>query len=268
MTIFHSIILGVIEGLTEFLPISSTAHLILAGEWLKIPVSEFLKTFTISIQLGAIVAVVVLYWKKIWSSWSLILKISAAFITTAIIGLLLYEIVKNYLMENVPLIAGALLVGGLAIIILEKYYSKKTSVEKKSVSATNELASLSYKQAISIGACQSLGMIPGVSRSAATILGGLGLGISRKSIVEFSFLLAIPTMVAATGLDLYENQELLNNLSGSDITVWTIGFITAFVTAIIGIRFFIKFIQKNNFTPFGWYRIALGLTVIAWLLMR
>ena len=280
MTIFHSLILGIIEGLTEFLPISSTAHLILAGEWLKIPASEFLKTFTISIQLGAILAVVILYWKKIWSSWSLIFKIGAAFATTAIIGLALYKVVKNYLMENIPLIAGALLIGGLAIIVLEKYYSKKIMNNRnREADSHNEeteapiipekdLSAISYKQAVTIGAYQSLAMIPGVSRSAATILGGLSLGISRKNIVEFSFLLAIPTMAAATGLDLYASRGLLGGLSGQDLIVWIIGFITAFITAIIGIRFFIRFIQKNDFAPFGWYRIILGVIIGAWLFLK
>jgi undecaprenyl-diphosphatase len=272
MTILHSLILGIIEGLTEFLPISSTAHLILASVWLKIPTTEFLKTYTISIQLGAILAVVVLYWKKIWSSWDLIFKIGAAFITTSIIGLALYKVVKNYLFEDIPLIAGALLIGGAAIIILEKYYAKKRA--NKDISVTNQLNPepdlniISYKQSITIGACQALAMIPGVSRSAATILGGLGLGLSRKNIVEFSFLLAIPTMAAATGLDLYASRELLSGLNGQELTVWVVGFITAFITAIIGIKFFIKFIQKNNFAPFGWYRIILGAAVILWLFLK
>lgn len=273
MTIFHGLILGLIEGLTEFLPISSTAHMIIASAWLKIPTTEFLKTFTISIQLGAILAVVILYWKTIWSSWSLIFKIGAAFITTSIIGLALYKVVKSYLLENIPLIAGALLVGGLAIIVLEKYYSKKNTSGHSKWTETSqktevELNSMTYQQAIAIGACQSLAMVPGVSRSAATILGGLSLGISRKNIVEFSFLLAIPTMAAATGLDLYESRELISGLSGQDLIVWAVGFITAFITAIIGIKFFIKFIQKNDFEFFGWYRIILGASVIIWLYLK
>ncbi|MFA7088001.1 MAG: undecaprenyl-diphosphatase UppP [Patescibacteria group bacterium] len=272
MTIFNSLILGIIEGLTEFLPISSTAHLILAADWLKIPDSDFLKTFMISIQLGAILAVVILYWRKIWSSWNLIFKIGAAFIATSILGLALYKIVKNYLMENIPLIAGALLVGGLAIILLEKYYSRKNPEKineqaKISIPENKELENISYKQAVKIGICQSLAMIPGVSRSAATILGGLILGISRKNIVEFSFLLAIPTMLAATGYDIYKSRETLNILTGEDLIVWLIGFITAFITAIIGIKFFIKFIQKNNFAPFGWYRIIIALIVLAGLII-
>lgn len=268
MTILHSLILGLIEGLTEFLPISSTAHLILAGQWLRIPSSEFLKTFEISIQLGAILAVVILYWKKIWSSWNLIFKISAAFITTSVIGLALYKIVKNYLMENNYLIGGTLLAGGIVIILFEKYYSKKQKTQ--SALATNNdrsLDTMTYQQATIIGACQSLAMVPGVSRSAATIIGGLSLGLKRADIVEFSFLLAIPTMIAATGLDLYKSREALNLLSSGDLMVWTIGFIVSFITAIIGVKFFIKFIQKNDFSFFGWYRIALGLIVFIWLFL-
>lgn len=267
MTILHGFILGLIEGLTEFLPISSTAHLVLAGEWLKIPSSEFLKTFEISIQLGAILAVVVLYWKKIWSSWNLIWKIGAAFIPTAVIGLIFYKIVKN-LLDNNYVVAGALLIGGLILIFFEKYYSEKNSGKELANQSAHEnrLENISYRQAVIIGVCQSLAIIPGVSRAAATIIGGLSLGVSRKNIVEFSFLLAIPTMIAATGLDLYKSRALLSVLSGHDLLVWLIGFAVSFFTAIIGVRFFIKFIQKNNFTPFGWYRVALGLVILAWLL--
>lgn len=268
MTIIHGLILGIIEGLTEFLPISSTAHLILAADWLRIPFSEFLKTFEISIQLGAILAVVVLYWKKIWSSWGLIGRIGAAFIPTAIIGLTFYRIVKNYLMDNNYIIAGALLLGGVILILFEKYYSRKnTSITQSAGEAGTELQSISYKQALSVGLFQSLAIIPGVSRAAATIIGGLGLGLKRRLIVEFSFLLAIPTMVAATGLDLYKSRAALDNLGGQNLTVWLIGFLTAFITAIIGVRFFLKFIQKNNFSAFGWYRIILGLIVLLWLFL-
>lgn len=267
MTIFHGLILGVIEGLTEFLPISSTAHLILAGDWLRIPSSAFLKTFEISIQLGAILAVVVLYWKKIWSSWSLIGKIIAAFIPTAVIGLIFYKIVKNYLMDNNYTIAGALLIGGLILILFEKYYSKKQATELVRTK-TEDVNSLNYKQATIIGFFQSLAIVPGVSRAAATIIGGLALGVNRKNIVEFSFLLAIPTMLAATILDLYKSRSILSGLAGQDLTVWLVGFVAAFITAVIGVRFFLKFIQKNNFIPFGWYRIGLGALVLLWLIIK
>jgi len=253
MTIFHSIILGLVEGLTEFLPISSTAHLILVSEWLGIPSSEFLKTFQISIQLGAILAVVVLYWKKILTSWNLILKIGAAFIPTAIIGLIFYKVVKQFLMDNLYIITGALIIGGLILILFEKYYSKKPLVNNQ------EITTLSYRQTFLIGFFQALAIIPGVSRAAATIIGGLSLGISRKNIVEFSFLLAIPTMLAATALDLYKTPLSLTN---NELIVWLVGFITAFATAVIGIKFFLKFIQKNTFTAFGWYRLGLGIVAL------
>ena len=268
MTIFHGLILGFIEGLTEFLPISSTAHLILAGQWLKIPSSEFLKTFEISIQLGAILAVVILYWKKIWTSWDLIFKIGAAFVTTSIIGLALYKIVKSYLMENNYLIGGTLLAGGIIIILFEKYYSKKQKLQSDlSVKNARSLDAMTYKQATIIGACQSLAMVPGVSRSAATIIGGLGLGLKREEIVDFSFLLAIPTMLAATGLDLYKSRESLALLSSGDIRAWIIGFLASFITAVIGVKFLIKFIQKNDFSFFGWYRVVLGIIIFAWLFL-
>lgn len=269
MTILHSLILGIIEGLTEFLPISSTAHLILVSDWLKIPSTEFLKTFEISIQLGAILAVVILYWKRIWSGWNLSFKVATAFIPTAIIGLIFYKIVKNYLMDNLYIIASALFIGGIILIIFERY-----ALEKKSSTLTlnaeiedADFSALSYKKAAIIGVFQSLSIVPGVSRAAATIIGGLALGLKRKSIVEFSFLLAIPTMLAATSLDLYKNRAALSALGQQELIIWLLGFVSAFITAIIGVKFFIKFIQKNNFIPFGWYRIILGLIVFGWLFL-
>jgi undecaprenyl-diphosphatase len=270
MTILHGLILGIIEGLTEFLPISSTAHLVLAGEWLRIPSTDFLKTFEISIQLGAILAVVILFWKKIWSSWNLIGKIIAAFIPTAIIGLIFYKVVKNYLLDNNYVIATALLLGGIIIIIFEKYYSRKNAMPNAgAVTGTpEELSAISYKQAVAIGCCQSLAIIPGTSRAAATIVGGLGLGVKRQDIVEFSFLLAIPTMIAATGLDLFKSRGALTGLSGYDLWIWLGGFVAAFITAIIGVRFFMRYIQKNNFIAFGWYRIVLGAVIFLWLFIK
>lgn len=257
MTILNSIILGLIEGVTEFLPISSTAHLILTAKALNIPDSDFLNSFLISIQLGAILSVAVLYARTLLKSPKLILKIAAAFIPTAIIGLSAYKLVKDYLMESIPLIAGALLIGGIILIILEKYFAKKQKIE-----AEQALDSLSYQQAALIGVFQALAIVPGVSRSAATIMGGLSLGVSRKNIVEFSFLLALPTMAAATALDLYKTPPVLQ---GNDLMIWLIGLVTAFVTAILGIKFFLKYIQKNDFQAFGWYRIVLGLFLLAWL---
>jgi len=227
--------------------------------------SEFFKTFSISIQLGAILAVVVLYWKKIWSSWPLIGKIAAAFIPTSFIGLALYKITKAYLMESLLLISITLLVGGVVLIIFEKAYKKKYPASKQDKNNENgaSLEKMSYKQAALIGVFQSIAIVPGVSRSAATILGGLSLGLSRQAIVEFSFLIAIPTMAAATGLDLFESRETIMALKGYDFLVWGIGFVISFITALIGVKFLLKFIKNNDFIPFGWYRICLGLIILA-----
>jgi undecaprenyl-diphosphatase len=259
MTISIAILLGLLEGITEFLPISSTAHLIIAAKALNLPDSDFLSSFLISIQLGAILSVAALYAQKLLKEPKLILKIAAAFIPTAIIGLAAYKLVKNYLMESLPLVAAALLIGGIILIILEKYFARKNQELSE-----QRLTDLSYRQAGLIGVFQALAIIPGVSRSAATIMGGISLGVSRKNIVEFSFLLALPTMAAATILDLYKTPP---TLQGQEPLFWCIGIITAFVTAIIGIKFFLKFIQKHDFQIFGWYRIALGLILLAWILL-
>ncbi len=253
MTIIHGFILGLVEGLTEFLPISSTAHLILTSSWLGLPSSEFLKTFSISIQLGAILAIVLLYWRRLLGNWALMGKVAAAFLPTAVIGLALYSLIKRYLFDSLPLIAWSLIIGGLLIIVLEKYYAKRP------LSDSTDNLNLSYKQAVLIGFFQALAIIPGISRAGATIIGGLGLGVKRKEIVEFSFLLAIPTMAAATGLDLLKTNL---NFTSHEIIIWLLGFVTAFITAILVIKLFLRFIQTNNFTVFGWYRIGLGLIVL------
>lgn len=256
MTIIQSVIMGIVEGLTEFLPISSTAHLIFTSALLKIPSSEFLKSFQISIQLGAILAVAIIYFERVIKNFGLVWKIAAAFIPTSIIGLALYKLVKEVLLESYLIIAISLIIGGIIIILFEKYYGQKIKEEDKD----NDLEAISYKQAFKLGIIQALAIVPGVSRAGATIIGGLALGIKRKAIVEFSFLLAIPTMLAATVLDIYKNPTFFE---GGQTTVWLVGFVTSFITAIIGVKFLIKYVQKNDFVIFGWYRIALGLIVLA-----
>jgi len=262
MTIIQSIIMGIVEGLTEFLPISSTAHLIFTGELLRIPASDFLRSFEISIQLGAILSVVILYWKRVFSNLNIIWKLAAAFIPTSIIGLVFYKLVKGFLMENNLVIAISLVLGGIIIILFENWYAKKNISE---VAVDADLNAITYKQAITLGVVQALAIIPGVSRAGATIIGGLAQGIKRKTIVEFSFLLAIPTMIAATALDLYKNPTVF---TGNDLTLWIIGFVVSFITAIIGVKFLIKYVQKNNFKVFGWYRIVLGIAVLAWIFLK
>jgi len=261
MTIFQSLILGIVEGITEFLPISSTAHLIITGKLLALPSSEFLKTFEISIQLGAILSVVVLYWKRVWQNFSIVWKLAAAFVPTAIIGLAMYKIIKNFLMESLLVIGISLFLGGILLIIFEKWHARK---KKDNENEVIELEKITYRQAALLGVAQSFAMIPGVSRSAATIIGGLSLGINRRTIVEFSFLLAIPTMLAATVLDIYKNPS---TFSGNQLSLWLVGFATSFITAIIGIKFLIKYIQKNDFQIFGWYRIMIGGMILASLLI-
>src|SRR3989338_6797984 len=222
MTIFDSIILGIIEGFTEFLPISSTGHLILVSKLLGLDSDDFLKSFQIIIQLGAILAVIVIYFKRIISDYELIKRAVIAFIPTAIAGFFMYRTIKSLLgSDEVVLIT--LLLGGLFIIIFEKFiYKFKIRTE------------FTYKDAFLIGIFQILALVPGVSRAAATIIGGMFLGMHRRDITEFSFILAIPTMLAASGYDLYKNYELF---TAADLNLLLIGFITSFVVAIFAIKF-------------------------------
>ncbi len=255
MTIIQSVILGIVEGFTEFLPISSTAHLIITGQILHITQTDFVKTFTIAIQLGAILSVVVLYWRKFLLDLETLKKIIFAFIPTAVVGFVFYKIIKGFLMESDLVIALALLIGGIIIILFEADQKKKEEIIE------NDLSSITYKKAFIIGLCQSLAVIPGVSRSAATIIGGLALKISRKAIVEFSFLLAAPTMLAATGYDLMKSGVAFTK---QETVVFLIGFIVSFITAMLAIKFFLRFIIKHNFSAFGVYRIVLGLGILVW----
>ena len=248
MHIFQSIILGLVEGVTEFLPISSTGHMILAGHVLGITEDEFVKSFEIIIQLGAILAVVFLYWKKLLLNKKIFLRVATAFIPTAVIGLLVYKLVKTYLLGNITVVLWSLLLGGIFLVAFEWK-------QKDKISHTNELENITYKQALIIGLFQSIAIIPGVSRSAATIVGGLFLGISRSAIVEFSFMLAVPTMVAATGLDLFKSGH---SFSGNQYELLVIGFITAFVSALFAIKFLLGYVKNHKFTSFGIYRIVIA----------
>ena len=248
MNIVQAIIFGVVEGVSEFLPISSTGHLMLTARYLGISQTEFVKSFEIAIQLGAILAVVVLYWKTLIKGGDIYLKLLAAFIPTAVIGGILYKVVKGFLLESNTVVLWALFLGGIAIIIFEWLHREK-------VSAAAELSEISYPQAVLIGCFQSLAIVPGVSRAAATIVGGLMVGLRRKTIVEFSFLLAIPTMAAAVGLDLFRSANTFNR---EQFLVLSIGFLVSFAVALLAIRFLLVFIKKHTFIPFGIYRILLA----------
>ncbi|MBK5285605.1 MAG: undecaprenyl-diphosphate phosphatase [Bacteroidia bacterium] len=247
MTLVQSIILAIIEGLTEFLPVSSTGHMILASSLMRLENTEFLKTFEIVIQLGAILAVLVLYIKRFFVSLNIYLKLFAAFLPTGIVGFLAYKTIKAYLFNPIT-VSVALIIGGVILILLDKW-----SGERKSKYANTE--DISFTDAIKIGFIQCLSMIPGVSRAAATIFGGIFAGFDRKLATEFSFLLAIPTMFAASGLDLIQSKE---NIHSDDVFLLLIGATVAFVFAIIAVKAFIAFVQKFGFKHFGYYRIILG----------
>ncbi len=245
--------MGVVEGVTEFLPISSTGHLILAGNLLKIPQTEAVKSFEISIQLGAILAVVFLYRKVVFAGREYLIRILSAFLPTAVLGLLLYGFVKEFLLGSSIITVFALFTGGVLLIILEKIYQKKKPSFEK-------VEKISLKKAFLIGIFQSVSMIPGVSRSGATIIGGLFLGLKRETAAEFSFLLAVPTMLAATGLDLAKNGTAFTK---EEYLLMAVGFAAAFTTALFTIQYFLRFLQKHSFVPFGVYRIIVA--VIFWL---
>ncbi len=254
MDYFNSLILAVVEGISEFLPISSTGHLILASEFLKIKQTNFVKSFEIIIQLGAILAVVFLYWKTLIANKEIWKKILTAFLPTAIIGFIFYSAVKTYLLGNAFVTLISLFVGGIILIILEVIYKEKEHHAEK-------IEAISFKKAFLIGIFQSTSIIPGVSRAAATIIGALFLGAKRKTAVEFSFLLAVPTMLSATALDVYKGGFF--SFSNQEYISLVIGFLGSFIVAIFAVKFLLGFIKNHTFIPFGVYRIILA--ILFWL---
>lgn len=245
MDFFQAIILSVVEGVSEFLPISSTGHLILASDIMKIAQTNFVKDFEIVIQLGAIVAIVFLYWNSFYKNAGVWKKVITAFIPTGIIGFILFKFIKSFLLGNLYITLASLLIGGILLIILELIYKEKEHHAAK-------IEDISYLNAFLIGVCQSVAVIPGVSRSAATIVGALFLGTKRKAAVEFSFLLAVPTMLAATALDIVKSNF---TYSLNEWSIMAVGFIGSFIVAYIVVKWFLKFIQTHTFIPFGIYRI-------------
>lgn len=249
MDLLQTIILSIVEGLTEFLPVSSTGHLVLTSKLLNIPQTEFVKSFEIIIQLGAILAVILIYAKTLLTNKAVWLRILAAFLPTAVVGFTLYRGVKDFLIGNTLVTLAALFLGGIALIILELVHQEKESHAGK-------IDDLSLKQSFLIGVIQSLSIIPGVSRAAATIIGGLFMGAKRKTAVEFSFLLAIPTMLAATGLDLIKSDFAF---SQNEYLLLLVGLVGSFIVAIFAVKFLLKFVQTHTFIPFGIYRIILAI---------
>lgn len=252
MTPLHVLLLSAIEGITEFLPISSTGHLILASKLLGLSETNFLKTFEIVIQMGAIMAVVALYFRKFFNI-KLIKKLIVAFIPTGIVGFLLYPVIKDFLLGNSAVTLNALFWGGIALIAVELILKKNN--KEKVTDDKVDYNKISYKKAILIGCFQCLSIIPGMSRAASTIIGGLVSGIGRSTATEFSFLLAVPTMIAATGLDLYKSRQFITQ---SGFVSLFIGTVLSFIFAMFAVRFLINFVKKHDFKIFGIYRIILS----------
>ena len=253
MPFLHALIIGIVEGITEFLPVSSTAHMILTSHLLRIAESEFVKSFEIIIQLGAILSVVVLYWRKLLD-WNVLLKTGVAFIPTGIVGITVYKAIKAHLLGNIYVVLLSLFLGGIALILFDRGRPSRGAGASSEDDPQVDFGEITWKRAVLIGLFQCIAMIPGVSRSAATIVGGSLIGVSRRTIVEFSFLLAIPTMTAAAGYDLLKGYRALDG----NYDALAVGFLVSFVTALLAIKSFLGYVKKHSFAAFGWYRIVLA----------
>ncbi len=247
MTFLDAIILGIVEGLSEFLPISSTGHLILAAKLLGLEQSGFLPSFEVVIQLGAILAIIALYWRKLFLDRAIMSRIAVALLPAVVIGGVFYSSIKK-LFDSEMTVVSALFLGGILIILFELFHKEKPDAE-------DDLSTLPYRTAFLVGAFQALSVVPGVSRAGATILGGLALGMKRRATVEFSFLLAVPTMIAATAIDLTKNGA---NFASSEWGLLSVGFIVAFFVAILAVKFFLRFVESHTFIAFGVYRMIVA----------
>ena len=264
-----AIILGIVEGVTEFLPVSSTGHLILATELLGFDAEKW-AAFNVIIQLGAILAIVVLYWRTFWAviegmlrgqkmSWRFVRNILIGFLPSAILGFLLINKIEA-LLGNAVVVAWAFILGGIAILVIERMVKNTPTVG---------VAEMPLKTAVGVGLIQCLSMIPGVSRSGATIMGGLALGVERRTAAEFSFFLAIPTMLGATTLEFVKHRDtLMAGAGGVGFGTVAVGFVVSFVVAIVVVKGFVHYISRHGFAPFAWYRIAAGAIALVWLMQR
>lgn len=251
MSILHAIILAIVEGLTEFLPVSSTGHMIITSAILGIEKDPFVKVFEVAIQFGAILAVVVLYFKRFIRNFQFYQVLFVGFLPTAFFGLLLKKHIDG-LLENVFVVALMLLIGGVVLVFIDRLFPGNEETDREEVD---------YKTAFFIGLFQSISMVPGVSRSAATIIGGLSQKLSRKTAAEFSFFLAVPTMFAATAKSLLDEREVLMN-SLDNVGILILGNCVAFAVAFLAMNRFVAFLTKHGFKLFGYYRIALGLLIL------
>jgi undecaprenyl-diphosphatase len=255
MNLLHALVLAIVEGLTEFLPVSSTGHMIIASSLMGVASDPFVKLFTVAIQFGAILSVLVLYWRHFFRSFRFYLRLLVAFIPAVILGLLFKDVIDR-LLESIVAVALALIAGGMVFLFLDGYFERRsrrqTSVED-----------VTLPRALRIGLFQCVSMIPGVSRSAATIIGGLTQGLSPTTAAEFSFFLAVPTMFAATCKSLYDYlQDGGGQLSQQELTLLAVGNVVAFIVAMLAIKSFISFLTRHGFKVFGYYRIAVGLVIL------
>ena len=266
------LILGIVEGLTEFLPVSSTGHLILATELLGFDAEKW-ALFNVAIQPGAILAIVVIYWRTFWGALSGLVRVdpvalrfirnlAVAFFPAVILGLIFSDAI-DALLENATVVAWALVIGGIAILLIERAVKAEPAPQVEH--PLQMVADVSLRQAIVIGLVQCLAMIPGVSRSGATIMGAVALGIDRKTAADFSFFLAVPTLTGATALQLARHHDQLAGGMALDIMV---GAIVSFVVAIVVVKAFVTYLKKHGFAVFGWYRILIGAAALVWLLAR
>ena len=252
MTIFQALVLAIVEGLTEFLPVSSTGHMIIGSYMMEISSDPFVKTFTVAIQLGAILSVVVLYWRRFWQTLTFYFVLLVGFIPAAIAGLLFNDKIDQ-LLERVDVVGWMLIMGGVVLLFMDKLFSASTM---------EEMAPVSYRQSFKIGLFQCIALVPGVSRSAATIIGGITQGLSKKTAAEFSFFLAVPTMLAATCYKLLKYYLEGNSFGQEEISFLLIGNVVAFAVAMIAIKYFITFLTQHGFKLFGYYRIAAGIILL------
>lgn len=258
MNLIESIILAIIEGITEYLPISSTGHMIIASSFMKIATDDFTKLFTIVIQLGAILAVVVLYWKRFFQSLDFYFKLLVAFIPAVVLGLLLNDVIDD-LLESPITVAITLILGGFILLKVDDWFKSNEIYDDQNPTAHTEI---SYFTALKIGFFQCLAMIPGTSRSGASIVGGMTQKLNRKTAAEFSFFLAVPTMFGATAKKGYDYYKAGFELSSDQVNYLIIGNIIAFIVALIAIKSFIDYLSKKGFKIFGYYRIILGIAIL------
>lgn len=256
MNLLNAIIQGIVEGVTEFLPISSTAHLILVSKFLHIPQTDFQKFFEVFIQSGAILAVIFLYSKYVFKHKNLIKNILFSFIPTAVIGLVLYKIIKKVFFESNFLIVGTMILFGVVFLIVEHLVKTKKLALKK------DLQKVTWKEAILIGISQAIAVVPGVSRSGVVMVTMMGLGYKRDESAIYSFLLAVPTLFAASALDVFKMRSIIFSTSQRNLIYLFVGFLISFITAYISVKWLILYLQKKSLVLFGWYRIILGASLI------